>query len=164
LFAALDRPAGGSCGCLSGTSMARIHEFQVEIPAEHRAIRAVQERVAAVLDDLHYSAADKFSVRLALEEALVNAIEHGNQMDAAKSVRIHCRASAQKIRLEVEDRGWGFCRQQVPCPTLDENLEKPNGRGIKLMRELMSLLEYNERGNLVIMEKHCQPLSVATES
>ncbi len=137
--------------------MKRTHEFQIEIPAEHREIRAVQERVAAALDDLQYSSTDKFSVRLALEEALVNAIEHGNRSDPAKLVRIRCCANRQKIRLEVEDLGWGFCREQVPCPTLDENLERPNGRGIKLMRELMNLLEFNERGNLVVMEKHRQP-------
>jgi len=58
------------------------------------------------------------------------------------------------VRVVIEDEGAGFCLQDVPDPTDDENLEKPCGRGIMLMRAFLSVVEYNERGNQVILEKH----------
>jgi serine/threonine-protein kinase RsbW len=89
-----------------------------------------------------------------MEEALVNAIKHGNRMDPNKSVRIACRISHRKIRIEIEDQGSGFQPESVPDPTADENLERPCGRGIMLMRAFMNLIEYNEAGNRVVLEKH----------
>jgi serine/threonine-protein kinase RsbW len=60
------------------------------------------------------------------------------------------------VRIEIEDEGTGFKLEEVPDPTADENLERPCGRGIMLMRSFMSLIEYNERGNRVILEKSRQ--------
>ena len=97
---------------------------------------------------------DLFSVRLALEEALANAIKHGNQMDPNKSVHISCHIDEHRIRLVVEDEGQGFQLNDVPDPTTEENLDKPSGRGIMLIRSFMSLVEYNETGNRLILEKN----------
>ena len=58
------------------------------------------------------------------------------------------------MRVVIEDQGPGFRLEDVPDPTEDENLEKPGGRGIMLMRAFLSLVEYNERGNRVVLEKH----------
>ena len=93
-------------------------------------------------------------MRLALEEALVNAIKHGNGLDPNKEVSVLCQISQDKVRVVIEDQGAGFRPQDVPDPTEDENLEKPGGRGIMLMRAFLSVVEYNERGNRVILEKH----------
>ena len=130
-----------------------IEEFEVLIPSETAAGQAVQERIVKLLQLLQYHDRDVFGVRLALEEALVNAIKHGNRMDPAKTVRICCQLTYEKIRLEIEDQGPGFSLEEVPDPTADENLERPCGRGIMLMRAFMSLIEYNTRGNRVILEK-----------
>ena len=130
-----------------------IEEFEVLIPSETAAGQAVQERIVKSLQSLQYHDRDVFGVRLALEEALVNAIKHGNRMDPAKTVRICCQLTTEKIRLEIEDQGPGFSLEEVPDPTADENLERPCGRGIMLMRAFMSLIEYNPRGNRVILEK-----------
>ena len=96
---------------------------------------------------------DVFGVRLALEEALVNAIKHGNRMDPDKSVRIGCQVCDKQVRIEIEDQGSGFDVSDVPDPTEDENLEKPGGRGIMLMRSFMSTVEYNASGNRLVMTK-----------
>jgi serine/threonine-protein kinase RsbW len=93
-------------------------------------------------------------VRLALEEALVNAIKHGNGLDPNKQVHVVCQISAEKVRIVIEDEGIGFRPDDVPDPTEDENLEKPCGRGIMLMRAFLSTVEYNERGNRVVLEKN----------
>ncbi|HEX4150027.1 MAG TPA: ATP-binding protein [Pirellulales bacterium] len=95
-----------------------------------------------------------FGVRLALEEALVNAITHGNRSDTTKRVFFSCKLAPDRILLEIRDEGPGFDPQAVPDPTDDECLIRPNGRGLMLMRAYMSRVEYNEAGNCVVMEKH----------
>ena len=97
-----------------------------------------------------------FGVRLALEEALVNAIKHGNGMDPEKSVRVDCRIARENIRIEIEDEGSGFSPENVPDPTNYENLEKPGGRGIMLMRAYLDFVEYNDTGNRVVLVKQRQ--------
>jgi serine/threonine-protein kinase RsbW len=67
---------------------------------------------------------------------------------------VACQISAEKVRIIIEDEGSGFRPQDVPDPTEDENLEKPCGRGIMLMRAFLSVVEYNERGNRVVLEKN----------
>jgi len=74
-------------------------------------------------------------------------------MDPNKTVRIFCRASFERIRIEIEDQGDGFRPAEVPDPTADENLERPCGRGIMLMRAFMSSIAYNAAGTCVILEK-----------
>ncbi len=59
--------------------------------------------------------------------------------------------------IEIEDEGTGFTPEEVPDPTSIENLEKPCGRGIMLMRAFMSRIEYNDQGNRVILEKVRDP-------
>lgn len=130
-----------------------VEEFEVTIPSDTVAGQAIQERIITLLEKLHFPERDVFGVRLALEEALVNAIKHGNGMDPAKRVRIYCRIDAHRVLVEIEDEGAGFVLDLVPDPTEDENLEKPCGRGIMLMRAFLTKVEYNEAGNRVVLEK-----------
>ena len=130
-----------------------ITEFEVVIPSNTSAGQSVQERIIQLLEELRYDERDVFGIRLAIEEALVNAIKHGNQMDPNKTVRITCRVATHKVRIEIEDQGEGFHPAEVPDPTADENLERPCGRGIMLMRAFMSSIAFNASGNCVILEK-----------
>lgn len=134
-------------------SKAYIEEFEVTIPSDTAQGQAVQERIISLLEQLEYPPRDVFSVRLALEEAIVNAIKHGNGMDPDKVVRIGCWAARDKVRIIIEDQGEGFVPGEVPDPTDLENLEKPCGRGIMLMKAFMSLVEYSPEGNRVVLEK-----------
>jgi len=129
-------------------------EFEIEIPSEPAAGREVQDRIIGLLESHQFQEHDVFGVRLALEEALVNAIKHGNRMDPDKTVRIVCLVSDRRVRVEIEDQGCGFVPDEVPDPTADENLERPCGRGIMLMKAFMTLIEYNTVGNRVVLEKH----------
>ena len=109
-----------------------------------------------VLDELRrhgYSEEAIFAVRLALEEALANAINHGNRRDAAKSVRVEYRIDRSQAVIRVADEGGGFNRDAVPDPTKTENLEKLGGRGIMLMEAYMNGVRWNEQGNQVEMIK-----------
>ncbi|HEY5313242.1 MAG TPA: ATP-binding protein, partial [Pirellulales bacterium] len=98
---------------------------------------------------------DMFGVRLALEEALVNAIKHGNHSDATKCVHFSCKLGPDRLWLEIRDEGCGFNPQAVPDPTDAAHVALPNGRGLLLMRAYMSRVEYNAAGNCVVMEKLC---------
>jgi len=125
----------------------------VSIPSDTAAGQEVQERIVAILERLDYPHRDVFGIRLALEEALVNAIKHGNRMDPNKRVRVDCKINSNRVRIEIEDEGDGFRLEDVPDPTDDGNLERPCGRGIMLMRHFLNTVEYNPIGNKVLLEK-----------
>lgn len=105
------------------------------------------------LASLAWGEKDIYAVRLSLEEAIANAIRHGNQLDPKKQVKALCRIAPKRIRIEILDEGPGFDPEDVPDPTDPDNLERPGGRGLLLMRCYMTLVEYNPRGNLLVMEK-----------
>lgn len=127
--------------------------YERRIASESAACRAV---VSDLLDELkrrEWSENDVFAVHLALEEALVNAIKHGNKKDASKCVDVVCSIKSDRIRVQITDEGEGFDPEAVPDPTDEEHLEVPSGRGLMLMRCFMTTLKFNEKGNSVIMEK-----------
>lgn len=135
-----------------------VHEqFEVVIPSDTDAGQAVQERIVSRLESLEYSMRDVFGVRLALEEALVNAIKHGNGLDPDKTVRVNCLIEDDLLRVEIEDQGSGFNMDDVPDPTAEENLDRPCGRGIMLIKSFMTSVEYNAKGNRVVLEKRRSP-------
>ncbi len=105
------------------------------------------------LEALDWIDPDIFGIRLAFEEAVVNAIKHGNGHDEQKWVRVVCKLSNDRIRIEITDEGPGFELDGVPDPTDEQRLEVPNGRGIMLMRAFMCRVQYNDAGNHVVMEK-----------
>ena len=94
-----------------------------------------------------------FGFRLALEEAVVNAIKHGNRLDKNKHVYVVCRSTPEGVWIKITDQGQGFDPEAVPDCTDPAHIDSPNGRGIMLMRNYMSRVEYNDVGNVVVMEK-----------
>jgi serine/threonine-protein kinase RsbW len=125
----------------------------VTIPSDTAEARRVQEVIEGVLRGRPTTDQEVFSVRLALEEALVNAIKHGNQLDRAKTVHVSYRLLPDRFEVHITDEGQGFDPNDVPDPTAVENLERPCGRGLMLMRHYMSAVQYNDRGNSVTMVK-----------
>lgn len=123
------------------------------IPSDPTAGRQVMDEVLAKLEHFGWVARDIFSIHLAMEEALVNAIKHGNRHDANKQVHVHCKIFEDRIWIEVRDEGPGFEPEEVPDPTDDENLDVASGRGLMLIRSFMSSVEYTPPGNCVVMEK-----------
>ena len=113
----------------------------------------VREEVVAILDDYDYGPNDIHGVRLALEEALVNAVKHGNSLDPNKCVFVSYLIHERQAWIRIEDEGTGFTVDAVPDPTLPEYLERPCGRGIFLMRNFMDTVRYNRAGNVVWMYK-----------
>jgi serine/threonine-protein kinase RsbW len=119
-----------------------------------KAAAEVAACINAILDALRpldYNEQILFGVRLALEEALVNAIRHGHRNDASKTVHIRFQPTAQQLLVEIQDEGPGFDPDGVPDPLSPENLERPGGRGVFLMRHYMTWVSVNEQGNCVTM-------------
>ena len=92
-----------------------------------------------------------FAIKLALEEALTNAFRHGNKCDPSKQITIRYRVTTKRIEIEIRDEGDGFEPDAIPDPTLPENIDRPHGRGIMLMRCYLDEVEYCETGNTVRM-------------
>lgn len=101
-----------------------------------------------------YPEADQFAVRLALDEAIVNAVKHGNKHDPAKWVWVRSRVTSESVLVEVEDQGPGFVPEDIPDPLAPENLERASGRGLLLMRSFMTWVRHNERGNCITLCKY----------
>jgi serine/threonine-protein kinase RsbW len=123
------------------------------IPSDTVEARRVQEQIEHLLKLHQFGEREVFGIRLAVEEALVNAIKHGNQMDPSRKVRVAFQVSQEKFEVLIADEGTGFDPCDVPDPTAPENLERPCGRGIMLMRHYMTTVAYNQRGNMVSMSK-----------
>jgi len=135
------------------SQQAEQYPAQIVIPSDPAQARPVQDDLERLLRARGYTDREVFSIRLAVEEALINAIKHGNGMDRSKPVRIAYRVTEVRFDIEISDCGEGFCPEELPDPTAVENLERPCGRGVLLMRHYMTSVEYNERGNCVTMSR-----------
>jgi serine/threonine-protein kinase RsbW len=126
---------------------------QIDLPSERGASRLITEDLLEKLGAFDWSPSDIFAIHLAAEEAIVNAIVHGNRLDMAKKVHVSCEVSREHVLIEITDEGEGFDPGQVPDCTLEERLSVPSGRGVMLMRSFMTRIEYNAKGNSVVLEK-----------
>lgn len=123
------------------------------IPSDLQAARQLALELLGVVRRHGYGETCAFAIRLAMEEALYNAIKHGNRMDPAKAVEVEVDVNKDRAIITITDQGEGFDPTGVPDPTTDENLEKPSGRGIMLMRAYMDEVRFNRRGNQVRLVK-----------
>jgi serine/threonine-protein kinase RsbW len=112
--------------------------------------------VNAIVDEaqaLGYDEASRFALRLAMDEAFANAIKHGNCNEPQRKVQVEYDVTPELITISICDEGCGFNPLSVPDPTLDENIERPHGRGVMLMKAYMTTVSHNEKGNCVVMTK-----------
>lgn len=124
----------------------------VELANDRSAITALGERVVGEAERAGYPEASRFAVRLALEEAIVNAFKHGHQgLGRHETIRVEYDVQPGAITIVVTDRGPGFEPEAVPDPTSDENLTKTSGRGLLLMRAYMTEISHNDAGNQIRM-------------
>lgn len=133
--------------------MTAASQLNVQIPSDTAEGLAVQEQIISLMEKHEYSMRDIFALRLSLEEAITNAIRHGNGNDLSKLVTVIADVSDIKIRVEVSDQGEGFIPEAVPDPTADEFIERPCGRGLMLMKAYLDYVEYSDGGRKITMER-----------
>ncbi|MDY7110433.1 MAG: ATP-binding protein [Planctomycetota bacterium] len=121
------------------------------LAGDERDAADAQRALLRALEEHGFEPASRFAIRLALEEALINAFKHGNRNDPAKRVTLDCRVGREAVVIDISDEGEGFDLDAVPDPTEEENLQIPSGRGIMLMRSFMSEVDFHPPGNRVRM-------------
>jgi len=123
------------------------------VPSELRHLDGVLDYLNERMVQLGIINADESEVLIALDEAIVNAIKHGNKCDPRKAVQIIAEFSAEGVRFTVSDEGPGFERENVPDPTQPCRLLEPNGRGLLLINHIMDEVRFNQCGNRLEMFK-----------
>lgn len=126
------------------------------VPSNLTEVPAASARVLEVLAPLGLAESAQFDIRLCFEEALINAMKYGNRFNSAIDVRVGVEAVSSEIRLSVEDQGEGFNPENLENCTEPGNLTRPRGRGVYLIRKLMDRVEYNSKGNKLVMVKRVQ--------
>ena len=91
------------------------------------------------------------NILIALTEAVNNAIHHGNKSNPNKEVKIISNTDGSVLKFTIKDDGPGFDFDNLPDPTDPQNIEKPHGRGVFLMRNLADEIEFNDEGATVVM-------------
>jgi serine/threonine-protein kinase RsbW len=126
--------------------------LDVQIPSDVRYIEGVIELATRKCRELHLPAHKcSLNVRVALAEAISNAILRGNGESGAKNVRVRAIVSDDAVVFDIVDEGPGFdLGAERPDPTAVENLEREDGRGLFLMNRLMDRVErFQSDGNVV---------------
>jgi len=125
-----------------------------EVKSKSSSVNVVCEKVLGQLEANSFSQPDIFAIHLALEEAFINAIKHGNKMDSNKKVKIDYAISPDSVEICLTDEGEGFDPEEVPDPRFGKNVYRTGGRGTLLMYSYMDVIEYNKRGNRVRMVRY----------
>jgi len=126
----------------------------VVISSSRGAVEQLCSRLLETAAANNFDGDDIFAIHLALEEALLNAIQHGNKEDVARQITVEYLITPQEFDISITDQGGGFDPDAVADPRAEENLYKSCGRGLLLMRSYMDAVEFNETGNCVRMVKH----------
>lgn len=151
--------AGGGSGGANGVSGAAKGNgiLHFEFPSDFDAGCEVQQLVLDEIERHGFNTNSLFATRLALEEALVNAIKHGNKLDPKKKVVVDATVTRDRVEIEIEDQGPGFKRASVPDPTAEENLCKCSGRGILLIEAYMNSVRWSRGGRRVHLVRLNEP-------
>ena len=144
----------GRLGFLKNSDKHRkLNRISFKIPSEIKYIKKTSSRI---LKDLSSFADEStlFDIRLCVEEAVRNAIVHGNHCDKKLSVKIAYWVEGAKLVIDIEDEGKGFDYKSLPDPTDTEHIMRNSGRGVYLIHHLMDEVDYNDKGNRVSMIRY----------
>lgn len=131
-----------------------LHEsIEFELPSAISPMHTVLEYLMKRVEKLGVVKAEQSNLFVALDEAFVNAVKHGNKYDSRKLIRITAEVSRHEARFTIEDEGEGFDVDSIPDPLDPENLFKTSGRGVLFIYNIMDEVKYNERGNRLTMVK-----------
>ncbi|HVF48787.1 MAG TPA: ATP-binding protein [Pyrinomonadaceae bacterium] len=130
--------------------------IEFELPSDLSLMNGVLHYLLERVTRLGVIKPERSNLFIALDEAFVNAVKHGNRNDPSKLVRITADLSPTEARFTVEDEGEGFNLRDIPDPLDPANLFKTSGRGVLLIHNIMDEVEYNERGNRLTMVKRTE--------
>lgn len=146
----------------------QLHEMiEFELPSDLSLMNGILQYLLERVSKLGIVTPERSNLFIALDEAFVNAVKHGNKNDPSKLLRVTAELSPREACFTVEDEGEGFNVQEIPDPCDPANLFKTSGRGVLLIYNIMDEVEYNAQGNRVKMVKRPedfprQPVEPAT--
>ncbi len=126
-----------------------MNAISIQIPSIPENIRIIESFIDNAKERFQLSEDMYGNIMIAVTEAVNNAIKHGNSRDEKKTVHLSLFLENSTIRFMIKDEGNGFDYHNLPDPTLPENLEKPSGRGIFLMKHLADEVAFREGGRTV---------------
>jgi len=136
------------------SAFSHVHEkIEFELPSDLALMNGVLEYLQERVAKLGLIRPERSNLFVALDEAFVNAVKHGNKNDLTKLVKITADLSPKEASFTVEDEGEGFDIREIPNPCDPENLFRTSGRGVLLIYNIMDEVEYNAQGNRVKMVK-----------
>ncbi len=131
------------------TTIRGMKNIHIEVPSLSENIRMIESFIDNAKEKFQLNDDIYGNIMIAITEAVNNAIKHGNQSDSSKNVSLSLSLDDSLIKFVVEDEGQGFDYENLPDPTAPENIEKPGGRGIFLMKHLSDEVEFKEGGRIV---------------
>jgi len=126
-----------------------MNTLKIQIPSITENIRIIESFIDNAKERFHLEDDIYGNIMIAVTESVNNAIRHGNKFKKEKNVSISLTLNENVLRFQVRDEGEGFDYQNLPDPTAPENLEKPSGRGIFLMKHLSDEVNFQEEGRVV---------------
>lgn len=102
----------------------------------------IEEYILEIVDSFNFSESKRNNIEMAIAEAAANSILHGNKSDESKKVVIKINYHNDHLNISFKDEGEGFNPNNVPDPTLPENLLKGSGRGVHIMNSLVDNIQY----------------------
>lgn len=129
--------------------------IHIEIPSQLKFIKGIAHNIIADAKLMGYDEAELHDkIPVTVDEAVTNAIKHGNKFQEDKKVYIDIHIDVERIKIVVADEGPGFNVKAVPDPTDPANFMKPSGRGILFMSIGMDEVRFNEKGNILTLIKY----------
>lgn len=126
-----------------------MNNIRIQIPSLSENIRMIESFIDNSREKFNLNEDIYGNIMIAVTEAVNNAIKHGNKNDSSKNVSISLSLEESLIKFKIEDEGNGFDYNSLPDPTAPENIEKPGGRGIFLMKHLSDEVEFKGGGRIV---------------
>ncbi len=134
--------------------LSHTHEkIEFVLPSDLTLMNGVLQYLLDRVSKMRLIAPENSNLFIALDEAFVNAVKHGNKNDPNKLIRVGAELSPKEASFTIEDEGEGFDVQSIPDPCDPANLFKTSGRGVLLIYNIMDEVEYNAQGNRVKMVK-----------
>ncbi len=124
------------------------------ITSDLQAACTPKQAILGKLEECQYGVEATFAVKLAIEEALSNAVKHGNRKDESKRITVRYAINTDRAVIIIRDEGLGFEPESVPDCRHPERLPIPNGRGIMLIRAYMDEVEYRDEGREIRCVKY----------
>lgn len=134
-----------------------------ELPSSLDYVTGAANQLTEMLVRFGIISLEEINLKIALVEALTNAMEHGHGFNPQLRVKIEAKIDERKGEIKISDHGKGFKHNQLPDPTAPENLYKPRGRGIYMMYRLMDEIHFNRKGNSVRLVKYRRGASSTAE-